>query len=89
MSVLFFLPWVTTAEEVQLGSMRLIPYVRGVAPGQVYGINQEVLDAIFGSYAKWKSGRRSWANQTGKPTSSLWWLDGVLTTMPRLSSRLS
>jgi hypothetical protein len=50
MSVLFFLPWITTVEEVQLGSMRLIPYVRGEAPGQLHGFGQEVLDAILGSY---------------------------------------
>jgi len=50
MSVLFFLPWVTTAEEVQLGSMTLVPYVRGDAPGQLLGVGQEVLDAILGSY---------------------------------------
>lgn len=41
MSVLFFLPWVTTAEEVQLGSMRLIPYVRGEAPGQLHGFGAD------------------------------------------------
>ncbi|MEB0222897.1 hypothetical protein [Pseudomonas sp. 10S4] len=50
MSVLFFLPWVTTAEEVQLGSMRLVPYVRGEAPSELHGVTQGVLDGIFGSY---------------------------------------
>jgi hypothetical protein len=48
--VLFFLPWVATREEIQLGSMRLVPYVRGEAPGELHGVAQGVLDGIFGSY---------------------------------------
>ncbi|MBX8508971.1 hypothetical protein K5D34_04590 [Pseudomonas cichorii] len=50
MSVLFFLPWVTTLEEQRIGTMRLIPYVRGSAPGELYGVTQETLDCILGNY---------------------------------------
>jgi hypothetical protein len=50
MSVLFFLPWVATNEPVQLGPMRLIPYVRGQEPGTIHGISQNTIDAILGSY---------------------------------------
>lgn len=50
MPVLFFLPWVATLEEIHLGSIRLVPYVRGEAPSDLHGVTQGVLDGIFGSY---------------------------------------
>jgi hypothetical protein len=50
MSVLFFLPWVTTLDELGVGTMRLIPYVRGSAPGELHGVTQETLDRILGNY---------------------------------------
>lgn len=50
MAVLFFLPWVATDNEVQVGCIRLIPYVRGEEPGEIHGVPQEILDAVLGSY---------------------------------------
>jgi hypothetical protein len=50
MSVLFFFPWVASRGVLQLGSLSLIPYERGQAPGAMHGVSQEIIDAVLGSY---------------------------------------
>lgn len=57
MTVLFFLPWVSTDESMDFGVLRLIPYQRGEAPGQLDGVTQETLDTILGSYGDRAFGR--------------------------------
>ena len=50
MSVLFFFPWVSTQVPLQLGSLSLIPFVRGQAPGELHGIYQATVDVILSNY---------------------------------------
>lgn len=61
MSVIFFLPWVLTKDELDIGSVRLLPYCRGKKPGSIGGATQADIDQVLGNYAD--HGRQ--------PTSSL------------------
>lgn len=48
---LAFFPWWTTEELRELGPIRLLPYVRGVAPGHQVHVDQADLDAVIHAYA--------------------------------------
>lgn len=61
MAVLFFLPWVTCSERVELGAMSLLPYERGRRPGPLGAVTQSDLDAILAAYAN-----RSYGIKTGQ-----------------------
>ncbi|WP_275628567.1 hypothetical protein [Pseudomonas sp. 273] len=50
MSVLFFMPWVTTTLPIQLGRITIHPYIRGEAPGALFGIDQSSIDAVMANY---------------------------------------
>src|SRR4051812_21613597 len=45
-----FFPWLSIREPKVLGSVRLIPYRRGMLPGDVGGVSQLDIDTILGSY---------------------------------------
>lgn len=50
MSVLFFLPWVSLSEVVEVDGIRFIPYSRGKEPAELRGVPIATLDAVLGSY---------------------------------------
>lgn len=50
MATLLFFPWVSTHAPLKLGELSLIPYTRAQAPGELYGVSQETIDAILGNY---------------------------------------
>ncbi|PWK32577.1 hypothetical protein [Pseudomonas sp. OV226] len=50
MSVLFFFPWIASHGAMQLGELSLIPYEHGKAPGTIYGVSQEIIDAVLENY---------------------------------------
>lgn len=50
MAVLFFLPWASIDEEIQIEGLRFIPYSRGESPLELRGIPLATLDAVLESY---------------------------------------
>jgi hypothetical protein len=50
MPILYFLPWVTADEEVTMGNMKLVPYMRGKQPAIHDGIFLSDLDETLGNY---------------------------------------
>jgi hypothetical protein len=50
-SCLAFFPWLVVREPVTVGDVRLIPYRRGVAPGNTETVTQQDIDAILAAYS--------------------------------------
>ena len=50
-SAVAFLPWVRVDEIHRVGGLRLIPYKRGLLPGDMQGVRQRELDAVLSAYA--------------------------------------
>jgi hypothetical protein len=46
-----FLPWVYCQEPIELGAIRLLPYVKGHLPGNLPNAAQNDIDAVIGAYA--------------------------------------
>ena len=44
-------PWFYCNEPIEIGSVRLLPYVHGKLPGDLPHAKQADLDAIFAAYA--------------------------------------
>jgi hypothetical protein len=44
-------PWITCKEPIEVGSVRILPYLRALAPGDSQHAKQADLDAILGAYA--------------------------------------
>lgn len=52
-----FFPWISTAEAVTAGKIRLFPFYRGNAPGDQQHAMQSDIDAILGAYANTPRGK--------------------------------
>jgi hypothetical protein len=53
-----FFPWLTCRQEVQVGPIQLLPYVRGRAPGDLPGVSQADIDGVLLAYSRihgWKA----------------------------------
>jgi hypothetical protein len=51
-NALAFFPWLTCRQEVQVGPIQLLPYVRGKAPGDLPGVTQADIDGVLRAYSR-------------------------------------
>lgn len=72
MSVLYFLPWVTAAEEIAVGNLRLVPYERGVQPQIHEDIFLADIDSILGNYGNRTHSEKYLPSSVQKATLLAW-----------------
>ena len=46
-----FFPWLTLAERIEIGPLRLLPFTLGQLPGDQPNVDQADIDAVLGAYA--------------------------------------
>jgi hypothetical protein len=46
-----FFPWISVAERIEVGSVRLLPFAPGDSPGDQNDVEQRDIDAVLGAYA--------------------------------------
>jgi hypothetical protein len=50
-SAVAFFPWVRCVDPITVGQVRILPYVRGLAPGNTPHASQDDLDAVLAAFA--------------------------------------